>query len=66
MEREKERKRVRRQQRKNRDAFLQLLDELHERGAYLDQSFYSSQLFSRLKVEVLTQNTFAVTKFFSG
>ena len=31
-ERDKERKLVKRQQRKNRDAFVQILDELHEGG----------------------------------
>lgn len=31
-ERDKERKLVKRQQRKNRDAFVQVLDELHEGG----------------------------------
>ena len=37
-ERDKERKLVKRQQRKNRDAFVQVLDELHEGGEIESES----------------------------
>ena len=40
VEKDKERKRQKRHQRKNRDAFIELLDELHEHGKLTSMSLW--------------------------